>query len=99
MLDVPRHLHFFTQRSLLGFCERVGLSVESVYFAHYSRQFSNAWVATENMLREALVGGAAEPVARPPANSKLRAWQLLGRTLLARDEVKYDSIGVIARRQ
>jgi SAM-dependent methyltransferase len=97
MLDVPRHLHFFTQHSLRGFCARVGLRVDSVYYAHYSRQFSNAWVATECMLRDALVGGAAGPVARPPANSKLRAWKLLARTLLARDELKYDSVGVIAR--
>jgi 2-polyprenyl-3-methyl-5-hydroxy-6-metoxy-1,4-benzoquinol methylase len=97
MLDVPRHLHFFTQRSLRGFCEQVGLRVESVYYAHYSRQFSNAWVATERMLRDALLGGAAGVGAPPPANSKLRAWTLLGATLLARDEIKYDSVGVIAR--
>jgi hypothetical protein len=97
MFDVPRHLHFFTRRSLRGFCEQVGLRVESVYYAHYCRQFSNAWVATERMLWDALVSLAAEPGPRPQANSKLRAWKLLGTTLLASDERKYDSVGVIAR--
>lgn len=98
MLDVPRHLHFFTRRSLGGFCEQVGLRVESVYYAHYCRQFSNAWVATERMFWDALVSLAAQgPSPRPPANSKLRAWKLLGSTALARDELKYDSVGVIAR--
>ena len=98
MLDVPRHLHFFTRRSLNAFCEQVGLRVESVYYAHYCRQFSNAWVATERMFWDALVelaGGRLR--ARPPANSKLRAWKLLGSTALAKDELKYDSVGVIAR--
>ncbi|MCI0574306.1 MAG: class I SAM-dependent methyltransferase [Myxococcaceae bacterium] len=97
MFDVPRHMHFFTERSLRGMCEQAGLQVESVAYAHYCRQFTNDWIATERSLWRALVSATQVPHPRPSPNSKLRAWLLLAATLFAPARRKYDSVRVVAR--
>ena len=96
MLDAPRHLHFFTARSLRAFCERAGFSVRSSSFAYYSRQFSNEWIAYQTELHTALSPRPCSPAAA--SGSKLQAWRLLARTALAAPEHKYDSIGLVAIR-
>jgi predicted TPR repeat methyltransferase len=50
MLDVPRHLHFFTGPTLVAFCRRAGLDVVSTSYAGYSRQFSNVG-SPQNVVR------------------------------------------------
>ena len=97
MLDAPRHLHFFTARSLRAFCERAGFVVRSTNYAYYSRQFTNAWIARQSELHSALSQSRACQPA-PARGSKLHAWRLLARTALAAPEHKYDSIGVVASR-
>ena len=95
MLDVPRHLHFFTDDSLVGFCERAGLEVRSVRYGYYHRQFTNDWIALEGRLWDALAGSSSEPL--PPRNSRLRAWALLLKTWIGPARYKYDSVQVVAR--
>ena len=96
MLDAPRHLHFFTARSLRAFCERAGFLVRSTSYAYYSRQFSNDWIARQTELQLAL--GARPCIPTPARGSKAQAWRLLARTALAAPEHKYDSIGLVASR-
>lgn len=95
MLDVPRHLHFFTDHSLVGFCQRAGLDVQAVRYGYYHRQFTNDWIALEGRLWDALRGASSEPL--PPRNSRVRAWTLLLMSSLAPARFKYDSVQVVAR--
>jgi len=82
-LDVPRHLNFFTERSLKLLAERAGLVVVAVSYAHFVRQFVGERIGEEQR-REQLLSGR-----------KLRrsrwSWLLL-ETAFARAERKYDSV-------
>jgi 2-polyprenyl-3-methyl-5-hydroxy-6-metoxy-1,4-benzoquinol methylase len=96
MFDVPRHLHFFTRRSLTRAIEKANMRVASVDYGHYYRQFTNSWIATERKLWRNLMQGASRPSPEPQLNSRLRAWWLLAATMVAPREQKYDSVMVIA---
>jgi SAM-dependent methyltransferase len=98
MLDVPRHLHFFTAHSLVRACALAGLRVRETSFAYYSRQFSNEWINTERKLWRNVMNAAPTPSPAPQLNSKKHAWQLLLHTFAAAKERKYDSVGVVAQR-
>jgi 2-polyprenyl-3-methyl-5-hydroxy-6-metoxy-1,4-benzoquinol methylase len=97
MLDVPRHLQFFTVRSLAALMESAGLEVKSTWFAHFSRQFTNEWIETEQTLWRNLMVGKPWPDPAPRRNSRLRAWALLARCLVAGPGRRYDCIGIAAR--
>lgn len=97
MFDVPRHLHFFTARSLSQFCERAGFTVESVAYGHYFRQVTNDVIAKEQQLYETITCGLRARPA-PGRVSKLRAWGLLAATCCAPRRFKYDSVSVVARK-
>ena len=99
-LDVPRHVNFFTVRSLAAICERAGLEIVGIDYNGYTRQFGAEWIAEEQEIRRRLAA-FADPEATPssPANGRLRAASLLVRTAFARDELKYDSIRVVARKR
>ncbi|MFM9995907.1 MAG: class I SAM-dependent methyltransferase [Phycisphaerales bacterium] len=92
-LDVPRHLNFFTPRSLRLALERAGFAVERTLFHSYARQFSAEWLADERSNRERL--GVRSTLARSEA-----AWctALLALTALATKQRKYDSLRIVARR-
>ena len=62
-LDVPRHLNFFTARSLRLACERVGLRFGQVRFSGYTRQFQSEWIAEE----QAISRRDRHPPRLPPA--------------------------------
>jgi 2-polyprenyl-3-methyl-5-hydroxy-6-metoxy-1,4-benzoquinol methylase len=95
MYDAPRHLWFFTPKSLSAVIERAGLKIETRYFAGYTRLFNNDWRATERRIQSALVAtGAQNP---PPAHTRAQSWMLLAETMFAAPEAKYDSIGFVAR--
>jgi 2-polyprenyl-3-methyl-5-hydroxy-6-metoxy-1,4-benzoquinol methylase len=98
MLDVPRHLHFFTARSLCLAAAQAGLRVGDVSFAYYARQFRNDWINTERRLWRNMMSVAPTPSPAPALNSRKRAWQLLLSTMLAAKERKYDSVGLTATR-
>jgi 2-polyprenyl-3-methyl-5-hydroxy-6-metoxy-1,4-benzoquinol methylase len=98
MLDIPRHLNFFMPENLRAMALRAGLAPRRIYYRNYARQFRNDWINTERRIYEAIGrarhGADARP--RPVKNSRARAWRLLARTLFARDELKYDSVGIVA---
>ena len=91
--DVPRHLHFFTQRSLTKFLEAAGFSVSRVLFTGFTRQFDAPWISTLNAIHDKL---------RSAEYSRSwftrQSWGLLFRTALAPPNHKYDSIRMHARR-
>jgi SAM-dependent methyltransferase len=93
--DVPRHLHFFTLRSLTKFLAASGFRVQRVFFAGYTRQFDASWIDELNQIHDAIysVGGrySASRWAR-------QSWGLLLRTALASKNKKFDSVRVHAVR-
>jgi SAM-dependent methyltransferase len=90
-MDVPRHINFFSATTLLAAARRAGLAVERPFFNEYCRMFDDGLIAKEQRIFDHLFG--AQPAQR---NSTVRAWRLLLRTLRARPELKYDSVGVVA---
>lgn len=53
-LDVPRHLNFFTEKSLRQLMESEGLRVSQVEYRGYTRQFLQDWVQAQSQIAEAL---------------------------------------------
>ncbi len=97
-LRVPEHLQFFTERSLRGYCDQVGLRVIGAEFSNYFRQFVAAYIETEQQIRDCFVSRGANPRDLPARNSRFRAWRLFLRTCLAPVEQRYDCVRVIAER-
>jgi SAM-dependent methyltransferase len=83
-LDVPRHIHFFTGRSLAAAARAAGLVPVATAWRGYTRQFDAPWLAAERRI-------AARFGCR--ARSPLR---LLLATLFAPDRRKYDSVRMVA---
>jgi hypothetical protein len=92
-LDVPRHLHFFTERSLRLALEAAGLRPLETSWRGYTRQFQRDWTETEARIWHFF---HARGAALPPAPTARRVWQLLLRTLAARPMQKYDSVRIVA---
>lgn len=87
--DAPRHLNFFTPKSLEDALESHALRVVETEFVGYCRQFSCEWLEAERKTREVLAPGAARTGSM---RNKLAAWTLLARTAFAEPERKYDSV-------
>ena len=90
--DIPRHLHFFSARSLQRACEQRGLTVETCDYRGFGRQLTDGWLAAEQRIHAVL-----HPDAAPPRVG-VRAWRLLLRSFFASRARKYDSVYLIARR-
>jgi SAM-dependent methyltransferase len=101
-LDVPRHLNFFTERSLRELSEGLGLKVLECQFRGYTRQFNARWIHREASIREIYdrkTDGLSN--GRPVLGSPHRganAWQLLATTAWASARRKYDSVRIVAVR-
>src|SRR5262249_34542504 len=97
-LDVPRHLNFFTTRSLHVICAAAGLSVREVEYTGYTRQFQPDWRDRERQIRARFSTLARSPDAltQPPRPSS--SWRLLLATAWSSGKFKYDSVRVLARR-
>jgi predicted SAM-dependent methyltransferase len=54
-LDIPRHLSFFTQKSLKTFSEKVGFNITATYYNGYTRQFTNRYINEEALIYDTLV--------------------------------------------
>lgn len=93
MLDVPRHLHFFTRSSLTGLCKAAGLTVFDHNHHGYTRHFSTGWRAWENQIHAML----AERGVASPRRSLINSLVLLARSARVPPERKYDCIGVFAK--
>lgn len=95
-LDVPRHLNFFSSRSLAAACRKAGLEPVAVEHVGYCRQFANDWIETEQRIWDCFTARAALK-SLPRRNSRLKNWLMLARTCLASRDAKYDSVRVVAR--
>lgn len=96
MLDVPRHLQFFTQQSLVSLGEASGFSVEAFRHTGFTRHFSPSWCAWENSIRDRLIARGADcDIPRRTYAGSLALW---AETALAPADKKYDCLGVLFRR-
>lgn len=86
-LGVPRHLYYFSPKSLEKVCQKVGISVRKFYFLGYCRQFSDNWINIDKKMALAFKKRQWSP--------NLRYWILLFLTLLTSPSKKYDSIAVL----
>jgi SAM-dependent methyltransferase len=96
MLDVPRHLYFFTKKSLRQFAAKSGFRVVSWHYSGYLRHHSPSWRAWESDIYDRIRKRGEQPSV-PRHNFSRSAW-LAARTLCARPTRKYDCIGFLARR-
>jgi SAM-dependent methyltransferase len=87
--DIPRHLQFFTENSLMRALGQAGLHVTQVLHTGYTRQFSSEWLAPQEQIR---VNIRQDRKGLWNGN----AWGLLAKTAFARASRKYDSIRVHA---
>ncbi len=87
--DIPRHLNFFTEKSLRIALEKSGFEVMSVHYTGYTRQFHAEWIRTQEQIWAQICAGS-----KP--NFKLASWGLLLRTAFASAPTKYDSVRVHA---
>jgi 2-polyprenyl-3-methyl-5-hydroxy-6-metoxy-1,4-benzoquinol methylase len=87
--DIPRHLQFFTEKSLRKAISRAGLRVTKAIYTGYTRQFSPEWLAAQEQIRtNALLDHKRQGCGN--------AWSLLAQTAFALPSRKYDSIRVHA---
>lgn len=95
MLDVPRHVHFFTPRSLRRLMEQAGFEVVAEVHHGHTRHFSPGWRAWENIVHRQLRehGGARQT----PRRTLGRDLALIARSAFAAPDQKYDCIGLFAR--
>lgn len=96
--DAGRHIWYFSETSLGRLMREAGLEVTGSYYAGYTRQFGNYWIASEQEVWDKLYGDGAAPHPRPRP-SEAAAWGLLWRTLLGGQQRAYDTVGVIARKR
>lgn len=94
-LDVPRHLNFFTGKSLGNICVDAGeLVVKHKEYRGYTRQFKSDWIENERQILDVCA-------TKGPASSTLRAsspLKSLRSTAFAQAKFKCDSVRVIAKR-
>ncbi|WP_164517235.1 class I SAM-dependent methyltransferase [Tabrizicola piscis] len=95
MLDVPRHLHFFTKDSLARLCAQTGLDVIGWNYHGYTRHFGGNWRAWENQIHDMLTERGA--AGRRPRRTWSNSLRLLAQSTFAPPERKYDCIGFFAR--
>ena len=89
--DIPRHLNFFTEKSLNIALKMSGFKITKVNYVGYARQFQREWIQTQEDIWSKL---GKEP--KPDFN--WAAWVLLFRTAFASAPAKYDSVRVHAMR-
>ena len=85
-LDVPRHLNFFTEKSLGALISSAGLGVEGAYFRGYCRQF--------DVKRKEQQSRIAELFA---TRVRTAYWRYLAETAFAGAPRKYDSVRVVGK--
>ncbi len=93
MLDVPRHLHFFTKASLTALCEKAGLQVFDQNYHGYTRHFTASWRSWENQIHAML----AEHGVSSPRRGLMNSLALVARSARVPPDRKYDCIGIFAR--
>jgi SAM-dependent methyltransferase len=89
-LDVPRHLNFFTERSLCDLMSFAGVSKHSIFYRGYCRQFDDDWKKSQSHIASVMGKSGDSRVSSP------NYWKYLFGTIFARDAKKYDSIRIVA---
>ena len=97
-LDVPRHLNFFTPRSLRSAAERAGFEVIEVQWTGYCRQFLPEHIKAQRAIYQTYRGNGRAAVPSMRWHSSFEAWTQLLTSALSRPERKYDSARIIGRR-
>jgi SAM-dependent methyltransferase len=87
--DIPRHINFFTERSLRVLLQKHDFKISRVRYVGYFRQFAPDWIKTQNEIWSNVGIGL-----RPKFG--LAAWLLLAQTAFAKSSRKYDSIRIHA---
>jgi len=95
MLDVPRHIHFFTAASLSRLCDQAGLRITSWRYHGYTRHFGAAWRAWENRIGQMLLDKGT--IRDVPRRNALSDYRLLLQSAFVSADRKYDCIGFYAR--
>jgi SAM-dependent methyltransferase len=90
--DIPRHINFFTEKSLCALLQEHGFSTVDIRYTGYYRQFTTDWIGIQRTIWDALRTGE-QP------NFDLSAWRLLFRTAFTAPSRKYDSVRISAARR
>jgi len=94
-LDVPRHLNFFTGRSLRAIARSANLELVRFEWTGYCRMFAQEWIGEERARWDHFAPSLNGSM--PPRANKARAWSLLARTAFSPPGRKYDSVRMVAR--
>lgn len=97
-LDVPRHINFFTRKSLAEAARRAGLEVAGEEYCGFTQQVAPIWVGFEKTSTERINAAAGRNV-RPDGlmPGHFQAWKLLIALARASDDERYDTLRLIAR--
>lgn len=94
-LDVPRHLYFFSEKSLIALADAAGIEITRWRFEGYTRHYSWDWTDVENGIYDMYRRrGLVAPCPRRHVPASLA---MLLSTVAARPSRKYDSIGFFGR--
>lgn len=90
-LDVPRHLNFFTSKSLVDLFRFAGLKIDSISYCGYCRQFSPSWITAQCEIAKAF---------GMPKDNRIKDrnyWVYLLETAWANRARKFDSVRIVGR--
>ena len=93
--DIPRHLNFFTPKSLRKLLQDHNMEIIDEKYLYYCRHFSNKFLQRKEKIWVAL-NQHNEPKRKRP-NFKLRAWKFLLQSFYLPKERKYDSVKIVAK--
>ena len=85
--DIPRHLTFFTERSLRRTLEASGFSVKRALYVGYNQQFSPSWRDAQIAIRREIGSDNSR---------RIPSWLWLARTAFSSAAGKYVSVRVHA---
>lgn len=88
-LDVPRHLNFFTAKSLGSMLKRVGFETRPADHHGYVMQFDTPWIGEQERVRQAFADDRA-------GTTMASYWRFFFKTMLAAPESKYCCLRMVA---
>jgi SAM-dependent methyltransferase len=87
-LDVPRHVNFFTTKSLQSLFSENGIKPVQTVYRGYCRHFSPSWMSTQALIGDRICSNDAK-------RSGSDYWRYLTRSAFASADRKYDSVRVV----